>query len=80
MVCSSRLTRKYQITIPTPIRKALSIKAGDWVYMDMTKEGVVVRALPHSFTEDMAGLGKEIWKGLGGAEEFVEKERISWEE
>jgi AbrB family looped-hinge helix DNA binding protein len=39
----SRLTRKYQATIPQPVRKALRLEAGDAVAFDVDGEHVRVR-------------------------------------
>lgn len=38
---SSRLTAKYQATIPTPVREALGLKSGDSVLFQVNEKGVV---------------------------------------
>jgi len=44
----SKLTSKYQATIPKEIRKLLKLKAGDNIIFELTDDGVVVvrRASP----------------------------------
>jgi AbrB family looped-hinge helix DNA binding protein len=54
----SRLTRKYQATIPAPVREALALAAGDAVVFEVT--GGVVRLrkaqpLDLRFAEALAG-------------------------
>jgi hypothetical protein len=39
---------------------------------------VIMRPIPQSYTEYMAGLGKNVWKKLGGGEKYLKKERKSW--
>ncbi|MDF1537014.1 MAG: AbrB/MazE/SpoVT family DNA-binding domain-containing protein [bacterium] len=46
-LATSRLTTKYQATIPAAVRKKLGLGKGDVVCFEETKEGVVLRkALP----------------------------------
>lgn len=74
----ARLTKKYQISIPSEIRKKLQIQAGDYIYLDVVNENVILRVIPGEVTEYMAGLGKEVWEKLGGGETFIREERSTW--
>jgi AbrB family looped-hinge helix DNA binding protein len=38
---TSKLTRKYQATIPAPVREVLHLDAGDTVAFDIEEEGVI---------------------------------------
>jgi AbrB family looped-hinge helix DNA binding protein len=38
----SRLTSKYQATVPTAVRESLGLKAGDAVLFEITPDGVVL--------------------------------------
>ena len=40
---TSRLTRKYQATIPEPVRTALQLDAGDTIAFEVERDGVRVR-------------------------------------
>lgn len=40
---TSKLTRKYQATIPEPVRARLRLKAGDVIAFDIDKEEIRVR-------------------------------------
>lgn len=74
----AKLTSKYQITIPAKVRKSLHIKKGDYLHLEVEKGMVIMRPIPQSYTEYMAGLGKNVWKKLGGGEKYLKKERKSW--
>lgn len=41
-----KVSSKYQITIPKDVREALSLEAGDRLYMGLEGGKVVLRALP----------------------------------
>lgn len=43
MLCTSRLTSKFQATVPTPVRKALQLKAGDVVGFEIDGSQVRLR-------------------------------------
>ena len=74
----TKLTSKYQITIPAKIRKSLHIQKGDYLHLEVEKGMVIMRPIPQSYTEYMAGLGKSVWKKLGGGEKYIRRERKSW--
>lgn len=74
----TKLTSKYQITIPAKIRKSLHIRKGDYLHLEVEKGMVIMRPIPQSYTEYMAGLGKNAWKKLGGSEKYIRRERKSW--
>ena len=79
VLATAKLTEKFQITIPTEVRKRLSLHAGDLVYLALEGGQVVLRACPESWTESTRGLGAEVWSAEGGAEAAIERERESWE-
>ena len=43
MMITSRLTSKFQATVPTPVRKALHLKAGDMIGFDIEGTRVTLR-------------------------------------
>jgi len=79
VLATAKLTEKFQITIPTEVRKRLGLKAGDLAYLALEGGQVVLRACPGSWTESSRGLGAEVWRSEGGAEAAIERERESWE-
>ena len=40
---TSKLTKKYQATIPAPVRKVLQLKAGDTVSFDIKGRNIILR-------------------------------------
>ena len=42
----SRMTQKYQATIPRPVREALGVGAGDRIEFVITPDGVLLRRAP----------------------------------
>ena len=38
-LATSKLTSKFQATIPGPVRKALKLQAGDWVGFEVVQSG-----------------------------------------
>lgn len=76
---SAKLTSKYQITIPSEIRRRLDLAAGDVVYLTIEKGRVVLRAARGGWTQSTRGLGAELWRAEGGGEAAIKKERGSWE-
>jgi len=44
-MASSRITQKYQATIPTEIRKALDLHSGDFVGFELHDNKVFIRKL-----------------------------------
>jgi len=43
LTATSKLTKKYQATIPEPVRKLLHLKMGDEIAFDIEKGGVHLR-------------------------------------
>jgi antitoxin PrlF len=48
----SKLTAKYQTTIPAEVRTALGLRAGDKVAFDITEDGVILRAGKDRLSDD----------------------------
>ncbi len=34
---------------------------------------------PQDYVDALKGLGKEVWRSLGGADKYIKQERASWE-
>lgn len=73
----TRVSPKYQIVIPRAVREALQLRPDDTLLFLISGDSVILRARPASFTEAMRGLHKEIWPAH--TEDWLEKERASWE-
>ena len=75
---TAKLTEKYQITIPSEVRRRLGLRAGDLVCLSLENDRVVLRGVRGGWTESTRGLGAEMWRKEGGAA-AIERERDSWE-
>src|ERR1043166_10273883 len=75
ILSTAKLTEKYQITVPTEVRRRLGLKAGDLVYLSLEGEQVVLRAARGGWTESSRGLGAEVWQAEGRATAAIEPER-----
>ena len=53
---TSKLTKKYQATIPEPVRRQLQLSAGDAIAFDMDGDGVYLRKARPTDVAFMRGL------------------------
>lgn len=62
----SRITSKYQLVIPAPIRKVLGVEAGDeliWRIELPKANKAEVWPNPQNWSKYLSGLGKRVWEG-----------------
>jgi AbrB family looped-hinge helix DNA binding protein len=73
-----KISSKYQIVIPKEVREDLHLKAGDKLMVE-TIEGnrLILWKPPKDYAEYMAGLHKEIWKGIN-IDEYIKNLRRGW--
>ena len=78
----STISRKYQVVIPSVIRKRLNLRAGQviiwYVIPTKTTPKAVAEAKPASWTKQMLGLGKDIWQEVD-IETYIKNLRSEWE-
>ena len=75
-----KLSRKHQIVVPKSIREKLALKAGMLLRMlPLDEHRAVLIKEPKNYVEALEGLGKEVWKALGGADKYIKAERLSWQ-
>ncbi len=77
-ILKARLSSKNQMTLPKEARQVLGVEAGDVLLVIIEGEEVRLSPMPHSLTDYMQGLGQEVWKELGGTEDYLKQERLSW--
>lgn len=68
------------VLIPNDVLEIIRAKLGEevlLVYDDDTKELALIKK-PESFTKALRGLGKEMWKSVGGTD-YINQERKTWE-
>ncbi len=78
IVSSAKLTEKYQITIPSEVRRRLGLESGDVVLLRLDDQTVTLESAKGGWCAALRGLGAEIWQEAGGAA-AIEREREGWE-
>lgn len=76
----AQLSQKYQIVVPKAIRQMMNLKAGSVLTIhSVDSERAVLMKHPKSYTQALAGLGKDVWQSLGGAKKYIKNERSLWD-
>jgi AbrB family looped-hinge helix DNA binding protein len=76
---TSTLSKKYQIVIPQVVRTQLGLRRGMKVYLESIDEDrAILTKRPESYVDALDGLGADIWKKLGGGDNYIKRERASW--
>ena len=76
---SVKVSRRYQISLPSRARRSLNIEAGDRLLVDVQDNMIILMPQPQDFVVHMAGLHKEIWQQVDTAE-YLSQEREAWQE
>jgi AbrB family looped-hinge helix DNA binding protein len=78
-MATSTLSKKYQIIIPKEVRTQLGLRQDMKVriYPVDKNRAMLVRESTDVVSE-LDGLGKDIWKKLGGADKYLKREWASW--
>ena len=74
-----KVSKKFQIAVPSEIRKKLGIRAGDTLIIDVQGEHAVLLREPEDWAEKFFGLHKEVWEGID-VDEYIREERAAWRE
>ena len=76
------MSSKNQIVIPSLVRERLKLRKGSSLAVyAVNSDWAILSKQPNTgdYVESMAGLGKEIWDELGGADKYLKQERDSWD-
>ena len=79
MATRVKVSSKHQIAVPAEIRRALGIKSGDHLLIDIRGDHVVLIPEPGNYAERLQGLHREIWEGVEPGE-YVRQERAAWQD
>jgi AbrB family looped-hinge helix DNA binding protein len=74
---AAKISAKYQVVIPKPIRESLRLQPQDVLLFLLDGDTVTLHPQPSSFTEAMRGLHRELWQD---PDAWLEEERATWEE
>lgn len=77
-LATARLTKRYQITLPSEVRLRLGLRAGDLVYFVVDGDQVALRGVPEGWTARARGLGADLWRKEGGGAAALDREQGSW--
>ncbi len=77
-VITVRLSSKYQLVLPKDVRAALGVQPHDQILFLIDGDRVYMRPRPANFSAQLRGLHAHVWQQKG--EEWLQKERTSWEE
>ena len=69
------------IIIPDELFDTIKEKLGDEFIWDYDKKSnrLFLMKKPESYTDFLSGLGKEMWKSVGGAD-YIRQERDKWDD
>jgi len=76
---SVKVSSRYQVAVPQLARKRLKIQGGDRLLVDVQDGMMIFLPQPRRFTDLLAGLHQEIWKGKD-VQAVVDEERQAWDE
>jgi len=77
MASTVTLSSKNQIVIPKEAREKLHVGPGQQFLVLVKEDRIVLIPRPVDFVARMAGLHKEIWKGVD-PDRYLDGERESW--
>jgi AbrB family looped-hinge helix DNA binding protein len=70
----AKLSSKNQIVIPRKARKALGLKAGDELLVEVKSDKIIILEKPKSYRKAISGIGRGLYSA-----DHLKKERESWE-
>ena len=74
---SVKISSKYQIAIPASVRKALDLKQGDRLLVDVRGDHIVLLREPADYAQALYGLHAEVWSQVD-PREYLRDEREEW--
>ena len=66
-----KVSKRHQIALPSQARRALDIRAGDRLLVDVQDGLIILIPQPDDYVAEMAGLHREIWEGVDVADYVV---------
>lgn len=72
-----KVSKKYQIAVPSEVRKQLRIEPGDNLLVDVQGCHIVLIPEPKDYAKRLKGLHREVWQDVE-PQEYVRREREAW--
>jgi AbrB family looped-hinge helix DNA binding protein len=76
---SVKVSTKHQVVVPSEARRALDIRAGDRLTVEITSNGLIMRPRGRRAGARLRGLAREVWQGVEPVE-YVRTLRGEWDE
>lgn len=74
---TTRISDKYQVVIPKPVREKLRLKEGQTLHAYVVGQGVLLTPVK-KWPEAYLGSQKDIWRNID-VRQFIEDERNAWQ-
>ncbi|OQY47680.1 MAG: hypothetical protein B6242_04485 [Anaerolineaceae bacterium 4572_78] len=74
---SVKISNRYQIAIPSLVRKQLNIHAGERLLIDIHGNMIILLPQPQNFVQYLSGLHQDVWQGINTTQ-YLDKEREAW--
>ena len=72
-----KVSKRNQIAVPSEVRRALNIKPGDRLDVEIQKGNILLKPDGKSWVERLASIAPEIWQGID-AQEYINELRDEW--
>ena len=72
-----KVNSRYQITLPSSVRKHLKIKSGDRILVDVQDGMLLLIPLQANYLDALAGRHQEIWAGID-TDAYLRQENEAW--
>lgn len=77
MAKTVRVSKRYQISLPSAVRKRLGIKQGDRLVVEVKGDMMILRREPRGYVDHLSGLHQEIWRHVD-VDAYLDGERMGW--
>lgn len=77
MAKTVKVSKRYQISVPSAVRKRLGIKEGDRLLVEVKGDMLMLLREPRDYVDHLSGLHEEIWRDVD-VNEYLEGERAAW--
>ncbi len=74
-----KVSSRFQITVPSAIRKQLGIQSGDQLLIEVYAGHAVLIPEPENYARKLRGLHSEVWQGVD-TDAYLRGEREAWRE
>jgi AbrB family looped-hinge helix DNA binding protein len=72
-----KVSKRFQIAVPSEARRKLHINEGDRLLVEVRDGSVLLIPEPADYVQHMRGLHREIWTGVE-PQAYVRQEREAW--